>query len=256
MQQSPSGISNALVATVCATVAVVGIIFLTQSVFKVDQGFFVSILQAGIRSNSYLFLATAGSLYGEPGSTIAGVFVACTLVASNIVFIMAMNHDEKNWKKKCISIFRALIQNPLIFGCFVGLTFSALNFHITEIETAKNYLYYLANAATPLNLLSVGAGLNLAIQWEKIGFTAYASSLKLIIMPVCTMVMLQLLSVTGVVASIALLYSAVPCAGNAYIVSRRLGADAEMMSSITTWTTLMSLLTITFLLGLEKNSFL
>lgn len=245
---SALNVSAAVIATIISTAMIVAIIFLTQSFLKAKDDVFIPVFQGGVRSNSYMFLAISNLTYGETGGAIAGVFVVCTLAITNIAFTVVVNR-QRGWRKKCVSIAKALIQNPLIMGSLVGLVFSALDIHFTELETVKNYLYSLGNAATPLSLLSIGAGLNLDIRWKTLVATAYTSILKLIIMPVCTMFMLQLFDVTGVVASIALLYSALPCAGNASAVSQKLGGDLEVTSSITTWTTLISMLTISLLLS-------
>lgn len=246
---STSGVSIAIVATISATFTIATVIFLTQLMVKVEDGLFTSILQGGLRSNSYIFLALSGLLYDKTGLAVAGVFVSCTLVISNIVLSLVMSYYSNSRKKKLISTFRALIQNPLILGTSVGLLLNLLNIHFSELGTAEKYLHYLGDAATPLNLLSVGASLNLVIKWRRFTATAYASGLKLIIMPICTSMLLHFFGVTGMAANIAVLYSAVPCAGNAYAVSRKIGGDSETMSSITTWTTLISAITITLLIS-------
>ncbi len=251
---SISGLSVALIATTSATFAIATVLFLTQLVFKVDARIFASIFQGGLRANSYIFLALAGLLYDKTGVAVAGVFVACTLVLSNIILFLVMNHYGSKPQKKIIPIAKAFLQNPLILGTTVGMTFSLLNVHFSDFAAVEQYLHYLGNAATPLNLLSVGASLDPTIQWQKLKWqkltaTAYASGLKLVIMPICTFLLLQLFSVTGIVANIAILYSAVPCAGNAYAISRKVGCDSETAISITTWTTLISAITITLLIS-------
>ncbi len=50
-------------------------------------------------------------------------------------------------------------------------------------------------------------------------------------------------------ANITILYSTVPYAGNAYILARQMGGDHEAMASIITWTTLLSIITVTLILG-------
>lgn len=241
-------VSNAVIATIISTAIIIAIIFLVQLFLKAKDDIFIPVFQGGIRANSYIFLAISNLIYGETGGAIACVFVVCTLVITNITFTVIVNR-QRDWRKKCVSIAKALIQNPLIMGSCVGLFFSALGLHFTELETVKNYLYCLGNAATPLSLLSIGASLNLTIHWKTLVVTVYTSSLKLFFMPVCTMIMLQLFGVTGVVASIALLYSALPCAGNASAASRKLGGNLEITSSITTCTTLISMLTMSLLLA-------
>ncbi|WP_243464934.1 AEC family transporter [Photorhabdus temperata] len=68
-------------------------------------------------------------------------------------------------------------------------------------------------------------------------------------MPLITILIIKYLGSSGVPANIAILYSAVPCAGNAYILARQMGGDHEAMASIITWTTLLSIITVTLILG-------
>lgn len=246
---STPGISIALIATISATFTIATVIFLTQLVVKIEDSLFTSILQGGLRSNSYMFLALSGLLYDRTGLAVAGVFVACTLVLSNILLFLAMSYYSNSRKTKLIPTLRALIQNPLILGTSVGLLFNLCNIHFSELGTAEKYLQYLSDAATPLNLLSVGAGLNPIIRRQRLTATVYASGLKLLVMPICTFMLLHFFGITGIAANIAILYSAVPCAGNAYVISHKIGGDTETMSSITTWTTLISAVTITLLIG-------
>ena len=50
-------------------------------------------------------------------------------------------------------------------------------------------------------------------------------------------------------AHVAILYAAMPTAGNAYILARQMGGDAEVMASIITVTTLVSVISITLVMG-------
>ncbi len=96
------------------------------------------------------------------------------------------------------------------------------NLHITG--ALKQLFVYLSNAATPLSLMSVGAGLIVSMHIRKLVSISYATVLKLVAMPLITIALVHYFGATGVPASIAILYSAVPCAGNAYILARQMGA--------------------------------
>ncbi len=101
----------------------------------------------------------------------------------------------------------------------------------------------------PLNLMSVGAGLIISMHIRKLVSIPYAIMLKLVAMPLITITLVHYFSATGAPASIAIIYSAVPCASNAYILARQIGSDHEVMASIITLTTLLSIITVIFILG-------
>lgn len=239
--------SAALIATVVATVGVAALILVGQAFVKVKSDLFTSIFQGGVRYNSYVFIALSQSLFGALGVALAGVFMAYMIVLTNVLSVLVMNHYGDGGKKSIRGMMAALAQNPLIISAAVGLALNAVNLHVTG--AFRQWMLYLGNAATPLSLMSVGAGLVLAMQRRKVFATLYSVGLKLLLMPACTLAVLKLQGVSGTPANVALLYASVPCAGNAYILARQMGGDAEAMASIITWTTVASAASITVILG-------
>lgn len=239
--------STALIATVVATIGVAALIFVGQALVKVKSDLFTSIFQGGVRYNSYVFIALSQSLFGTMGVALAGVFMAYMIVLTNVLSVLVMNHYGEGGKKSIRGMIAALAQNPLIIGAGVGLALNGMGMHITGALRA--WMQYLGNAATPLSLMSVGAGLVLAMHRQKVLATLYSVVLKLLLMPACTLAVLKLQGASGTPANVALLYASVPCAGNAYILARQMGGDTEAMASIITWTTLASAASITFILG-------
>lgn len=243
--------SGALAAVVGATFITAAVVFASKWLWKVDNPVFTSIFQGGVRYNSYVFIVLSQSLYGQEGVAVSGIFVAYMIVLTNVLSVAVMNHFGSTGKKSIWGALSALLKNPLIIGAAIGL---ALNYgHVRVTGVLFAYMHYLADAATPLSLLAVGAGLSLVMHWRRIAATAYASGLKLVFMPIATALLLKAFGVAGLPAGIALLYSAVPTAGNAYILARQMGGDAEVMASIITWSTLLSAVTITIIFGLVPH---
>lgn len=239
--------STSITATVGGTLLVGTLIFFGQWMVKVRNDLFTSIFQGGVRYNSYVFIALAQSLFGTEGVALSGVFVAYMIVLTNVMSVLVMNHYGDGGKKSFNGMLTALAKNPLIIGALLGIAFNLAGLHITG--AMKQFLSYLGNAATPLSLMSVGAGLILAMRTSQTIATIYAVGLKLLLMPLCTIVLLKTQGASGTSANIALLYAAAPCAGNAYILARQMGGDSEAMASIITWTTLLSAVTITLIIG-------
>jgi malonate transporter and related proteins len=239
--------STSIAATAGGTLIVAGLIFAGQRLVKVENDLFTSIFQGGVRYNSYVFIALAQSLFGSEGVAVSGVFVAYMIVLTNVLSVLVMNHYGNGCKKSFQGMITALLKNPLIMGALVGLAFNTAGLQITG--AIRQFMSYLGNAATPLSLMSVGGGLVLTMHSRRTVATAYSVGLKLLLMPLCTMALLRALGASGTPANIALLYASAPCAGNAYILSRQMGGDSEAMASIITWTTLLSAVTITVIVG-------
>lgn len=247
---SESGLWAALMAPFIATFIIGGFIFYAKYHFKIENRLFTSIFQGGTRYNSYVFIALSQSLFGQGGIILAGVFMAYMIITVNILCISVMNvYGSNQGSKKGIgSILIALVKNPLIIGVLIGLCLNMLGIEITG--AAKQYLTYLGNTATPLSLMCVGAGLIIVMDAKKLLGICYSVILKLLIMPVITVVFLYLFGASGLSANIALLFAAMPSAGNAYILARQMGGDSEAMASIITWSTLISIITIPIIIGL------
>ena len=246
---SEPGLWGGLMATFIATMIIAIALFPMKRILKIENTLFTSIFQGGVRYNSYVFLALSQSLFGSEGIVIAGVFMAYMIIVINILSISVLNlyGNNQSGKKSFGGIIIALFKNPLIIGVLIGIFANLLQISIEG--PFKQWMLYLGNTATPLSLMSVGAGLILIMDRQKTGGVCLALILKLLITPVLTMLFLYLFNITGLPAGIALLFATMPCAGNAYILSRQMGGDSDAMASMITWSTLLSIITIPIIMG-------
>lgn len=234
--------STGLLIALLATIFVGFTTFLYKQFLTPDGDLFTSVFQGGIRYNSYIFIASSEALFGASGVALSGVFIAVMIVSTNIASVIVMNQYGDGAKKNIFSVCYKTLTNPLIIGALVGIILNFLNLSISG--AILHFMQYLSTAATPLSLMSVGAGLILALDNQKKIAISYAIFSKLIVLPVVAVSLVHLFDLKGIVASITLLYCAVPCAGNAYILSRQMGGDTVAMASIITWGTLLSSFTM------------
>lgn len=242
-----SATGMAIIGTVGGTLLVALIIFLGRCAVPVEDRLFTSIFQGGTRYNSYVFIAMSQMLFGDAGVALAGVFIAWMIVLTNFTSVLVLNHYGEGGKKSLRGMFHSLATNPLIVAALIGLLVNALDWQIHS--ALRQFMKYLGNAATPLSLMSVGAGLILVMPASKIWATVYAVVLKLLLLPAATLLILHRLDASGLAANTALLYACMPCAGNAYILARQMGGDMQAMAAMITWSTLGSVLTMTLVLG-------
>ncbi|MDM1545828.1 AEC family transporter [Ignatzschineria indica] len=246
---SEPGLIEALLATFFATLLIALLLFPIKQLFKIENRLFTSIFQGGTRYNSYVFLALSQSLFGSPGIIIAGVFMAYMIITINILCISVLNlyGSNQSGKKSLGGILLALLKNPLIIGVLIGIAANLLQIELSG--PFKQWMLYLGNSATPLSLMSVGAGLIIMMDAGKMKAITFAIALKLLLMPAITIFLLKMLGVEGITAGIALLFATMPSAGNAYILSRQMGGDSDAMASIITWSTLLSIITIPLIMS-------
>lgn len=240
-------ISHAIVSLVTATTLLAMILIGLQYFLKMEVRTFTSLFQGAVRYNSYIFIGVSSTLYGKDGIAIVAIIIAYMVILTNIMSVLVLDIYLKGNIRNVTSIVKNIFKNPLILGCLIGVSLNRVNTYIPISGTI--FLEYLGGASLPLSLMCVGAGLNFQHLYRKRMAVLSASFSKLIILPVIAFILLSLFNVSGLPKLIAMLYAAVPSAGNAYILAQQMGGDAETMAAIISATTLLSILTIPLVLN-------
>ncbi|GBU10296.1 hypothetical protein AwWohl_14340 [Gammaproteobacteria bacterium] len=234
-----------------ASLIVILIIFIFKIIFKIPNHSFTSVFQGSIRYNSYIFIALAYALFGDAGLALAGFFMAYMIVLNNLLCISCMNIFGSAAKTNPLQILIGLIKNPLMIGALTGLFLNKINAAIPDF--LMMYLTYLAAASMVTSCLAVGAGLTLKMNINSLSLLGFSTLAKLLLLPLITYILLKYLQApSGTAFNLAMLYAAVPCAGNAYILARQMGGDAPLMASIITWTTLGACISIPIIISMVQ----
>jgi len=210
-----------------------------------DGPAFASMFQGAIRPNTYVGLAAAAGLYGDPGLTLAAVAIAVVVPSVNVLSVIALaRHGAAHGARAGgpAALARAVGGNPLIVAVAAGLLVNVAG--IPLVEPFDSTLEILARTALPLGLLAVGAGLDLGAARRAARRVSAASLGKLVVMPALTAAACLAFGVGGMPAAVAILYTALPTAASAYVMSRKMGGDAPLMAGIITTTTLAAFLTV------------
>ncbi|MEY3196964.1 MAG: hypothetical protein RLZZ59_332 [Pseudomonadota bacterium] len=227
-----------------------GLVFY-QTQIKMPASEFTSVFQGSIRYNSYIFFALGSSLYGSDGLAIVSVISAYMIIFTNVTSVLAfnfyINHGTKlSTKDALLSLLKKFSTNPLIIASIVGFIF---NYTGLRLNTGlHNTLKSLADSALAMGLMSVGAGLRFAFNNVYINRVAISAAVKLCILPIVTATILFILGIKGTAKDVGILYSALPCASTAYILSKQLGGDADLMASIITVTTVLSVFSLSIVM--------
>lgn len=226
------------------------LIFL-QKILKIEHAAFTSYFQGAIRYNSYVFIGVATALYGLKVLPIVSIIIAYMIVLTNVVSVIILSIYTANKKLSVITILKGILKNPLVVSCFIGLFINKINFlYPPIIATLFNFL---GSAALPISLMAVGAGLKLGHLAKNFKPIILVNIAKLFVLPIISLFFLNLFGASaGVVKSIAILYAAVPCAGNAYILALQMRGDHQTMAAIISTTTLLSILTIPIIISLTN----
>ncbi len=243
------------IALVAGNLLVASILIVYQARTNYDKIQFTSVFQGATRYNNYIFFSVGAALFGSSGLTIIATISPYLLILTNITAIMSFYYylpKEGNLtKRKSLAIMtKSIIANPFILASLAGFTFNYLG--LTLNVGIYNTLETIADSAFAIGMLIVGAGIKFKIEPEHFKQVVLTSGVKLVITPIITFIILWMMSVHGTARSVGILFSCLPCATSSYILSRQLGGDPETMSSIITFTTIFSILslsTLVYILG-------
>ncbi|WCR57080.1 AEC family transporter [Rickettsia asembonensis] len=249
---SVASIIKLVVALIISTILVSIGLIIYQKKYNIDKIQFTSIFQGSIRYNSYIFFGVSSPLFGPSGLSIVAVISSYMIIFTNILSVMIFAYYIPNKsvtntiRTSFVLMIKLIVRNPLIIASLVGFVF---NYSNLELHLGlKKTLDSLSNAALAIGMLNVGAGLNFTIRQELLHNVMFTSFIKLVAFPLVSVIVLWLMSIEGIDRSVGILYSCLPCASTAYVLSRQLDGDPDSMASIITFTTFFSVVTISIIM--------
>lgn len=238
------------VALIASNLIVSGLLIFYQYKYDYNKVQFTSVFQGATRYNNYIFFSVGFALFGEKGLNVISSISPYLLTLTNITAITAFYYyipsgGEASKKRGVTLLFKSIIMNPFILASFTGFAFNYFN--LTLNSGIANTIETIADSAFAIGMLIVGASIKLKIDPKHFNQILATSGVKLIITPLITFIIIWLMSISGTARSVGILFSCLPCASSSYILSRQLGGDPETMSSIITFTTIFSILSLSLL---------
>jgi len=223
------------------------VLIIVNKIKPVESSAFTSIMQGGIRFNTYVLLALSSAIFGNEGLILSAIILTFTIPFINILCIIIFALYVNNQKLSFLYLFKSILKNPLIVACIIG---GFINFIGLELPIIlNNTLKILSEAALPMGLLSVGFGLVIKeINSSKIELLI-SSIAKLLIMPIFIFAFGKYFALNDMMISVLVLFAILPTAPSSFMLARQLGGDVGLMSSIITIQTLLSGLVITIFLN-------
>ncbi|MDV7341674.1 AEC family transporter [Terasakiella sp. A23] len=238
-------------AIVASMVLVAALAVKAKPYLGVNGATFTSVFQGSIRFNTYVGIAAVSSLWGEPGMTLIAIVISFTVPLVNVLCVIVMEtYGDSPHRREGFPQFdkllRAVIRNPLILACLLGLTLNGLD--VTLPPILNPLIEILARASLPLGLLCVGAGLQLKT-FQEGGKTVFVTSVvKLMILPLVCLICCSLIGVEGLTRDMCVFFCGLPVATSSFVLARRMGGNGEIMSGIITVTTLGAMLSLPLIL--------
>ncbi|MCC3751306.1 MAG: AEC family transporter [Halorhodospira halophila] len=237
-----------VVAILAGGVAIAGaLLLLARPLLEPDGPGFTSALQGTFRPNTYVGLATAAALFGTEGVTLAAISLAVLVPLVNLLAVAALIRYGRCTGRQAPGFWASLARNPLVLACLLGVALSLLPVGLPAPLAA--FLDALGQAALPLGLMAVGAGL----YWGQIGrhprLLIASSAIKLLLLPAGVGAVALAAGLDATTGAVLVLFAGVPASASCYILARQLGGDAPLMASILTVQTVTAVATLPLVVG-------
>ena len=238
-----------LAAVVVTLTTAAAVLYLWWRVTKRDDGpAFTSILQGGIRFNTYVALSVAEGLYGAEGLAVAALVAGLFSAYVNLLCVSAFTLWGASGGGGAKALVRQLALNPLLVASVLGWTLSASGIGLAPI--VDDVLTIAGRAALPLGFLAVGAALRPSRLRGHARAIAASSIVQFGLKPALGAGLALALSLDGVPRAALLIALMVPTAPSAYVLARQLGGDTDAMASIVTAQTLFACVTLPVTAGM------
>jgi malonate transporter len=202
---------------------------------------FTSLFQGATRFHGFVALAVIGPLYGDDGITLAALALAIMVPLLNTATVIVLTvYGSSGGTANSKQILLRIVTNPLIIACAVGLSLNWIGTPDILFDTID----IIGKGGLGLTLLAVGAGLRLdQVANDKLLVTIGVLT-RLIGMPLIVLVVASLIGLDGLPRTVAIIAGAVPTAGSAFVMARKMGGNAELMSNIITFQVIASFVTL------------
>lgn len=240
----------AIVSTICFWV-----VWGTAKLLVRDKTIRGAFVQSSFRGSAAVMgLAFIQNIYGS--SAMGPLMIVSAVPLYNIFSVIVLTfeaNDSTNIDKKA-KIRQAgmnICKNPIILSILAGLIVGLLGIQFPTLvnKTISN----VAQMATPLALITIGAGFEGRKALAKIAPTMAASMIKLVLQPLVFLPIAAWMGFSGEKMIAILIMLASPTTPSCYIMAKSMNNDEVLTASVIVTTTLMAAFTLTGWIFLLKT---
>lgn len=240
----------AIVSTICFWV-----VWGTAKLLVRDKTIRGAFVQSSFRGSAAVMgLAFIQNIYGS--SAMGPLMIVSAVPLYNIFSVIVLTfeaNDSTNIDKKA-KIRQAgmnICKNPIILSILAGLIVGLLGIQFPTLvnKTISN----VAQMATPLALITIGAGFEGRKALAKIAPTMAASTIKLVLQPLIFLPVAAWMGFSGEKMIAILIMLASPTTPSCYIMAKSMNNDEVLTASVIVTTTLMAAFTLTGWIFLLKT---
>lgn len=215
--------------------------------FLKDKSMRGAFVQASFRSSAAVMgLAFIENIYGT--SAMGPLMIVSAVPLYNIFSVIVLTFEgahagEEKQKEKIKEACINIAKNPIIIGILAGLVVGLLGIDFPMI--VDKTVNSVAQMATPLALITIGAGFEGRKALAKIKPTMAASLIKLVIQPLIFVPIAAWMGFSGEKMIAILIMLASPTTPSCYIMAKNMNNDGVLTASVVVTTTLMAAFTLT-----------
>ena len=240
----------AIVSTICFWV-----VWGTAKVLVRDKTIRGAFVQSSFRGSAAVMgLAFIQNIYGS--SAMGPLMIVSAVPLYNIfsVIVLTFEANDSTGIDKKAKIRQAginICKNPIILSILAGLIVGLLGIQFPTLvnKTVSN----VAQMATPLALITIGAGFEGRKALAKIAPTMAASMIKLVLQPLVFLPVAAWMGFSGEKMIAILIMLASPTTPSCYIMAKSMNNDEVLTASVIVTTTLMAAFTLTGWIFLLKT---
>ena len=205
-------------------------------------------VQSLIRFNTYIGLSIATTLNNPEIKSILVNILAIAIPFVNVISILSLT--PKN-QLKIKNIFLSLIKNPLISSCLLGITFNLCNIPIWNGFTGL--LNAFSSSSLMLGLLCVGTAIQLKGMKKYLAQSIIISALRLLLIPFIAWLSIHFFDLNHEAIVAIMIFFAIPTASSAYILTKLLKGNYQLMASVISLQTILSVFSLAIILSLLQQ---
>ena len=240
----------AIVSTICFWV-----VWGTAKLLVRDKTIRGAFVQSSFRGSAAVMgLAFIQNIYGS--SAMGPLMIVSAVPLYNIfsVIVLTFEANDSTGIDKKAKIRQAginICKNPIILSILAGLVVGLLGIQFPMLvnKTVSN----VAQMATPLALITIGAGFEGRKALAKIAPTMVASTIKLVLQPLVFLPVAAWMGFSGEKMIAILIMLASPTTPSCYIMAKSMNNDEVLTASVIVTTTLMAAFTLTGWIFLLKT---
>ena len=238
------GVRPAFMALLAA--AILAVIFLSILIvprFEKEDGRRAVIIQALYRSNTVLFwVPLTTSVLGETAGNYAAMLLAVTVPLYNFTAVLLLSHYGHITGEGIGEKIRDILTNPLISGSIVGLVFWGAGIKLPQ--TVLSPINAVADMATPLAIIILGATIKFASMRNNLKYHAAVIAAKMLVIPLVMLGLSVILGLSSFETFMLVMLFAVPDATACFNMAASMNCDGDLAGELVVTTTVVSVITL------------